>query len=165
MKSEAIQTEAPKAYILIGLPGSGKSTWMREIMKTGKFVVISTDDEIEKFAKESGLTYSQVFDAYIKTATSNMRGNLKTAISQGSSIIWDQTNMSAKKRKGIIQSLPKSYDKIAVVFQVDRGELENRLAKRAKEEGKFIPKHVIDNMEASFQMPTLDEGFKEIIRV
>lgn len=159
------QTSQPEAYVLVGLPGSGKTTWVNRMIKDAEYVVISSDDEIEKYAKSKGKTYSDVFAEYAKTATSIMQTNLRNAIRNNSNIIWDQTNMSAKKRKGIIQQIPKHYNKIAVVFQVDRKELEQRLNKRADETGKTIPLHIVDNMQKAFTMPTTEEGFHQIITV
>lgn len=163
MKISEIQ-KTPVAYILVGLPGSGKSTWVRSLMRNGgDYTVISSDDEIEAYARSKGLTYSDVFNDYVKTATSIMNAKFKEAVANSANIIWDQTNMSAKKRKTILQQLPKKYKKVAVVFRVDRAELQARLDKRAREEGKFIPQHVVDRMERSFEMPTKAEGFDEII--
>lgn len=155
----------PVAYILVGLPGSGKSTWIRQQMSDNNFTVVSTDDEIDKYAKSKGLTYSDVFQDYIKTATNVMNSNFRNAIANGQNIIWDQTNLSKKKRRSIIQQLPKSYKKIAVVFQVSNDELQRRLEKRAQDEGKHIPTHIVDNMRKTFEMPTKEEGFHEIIMV
>lgn len=153
----------PIAYILVGLPGSGKSTWIRNHKTKDDFVVISSDDEIEKYAKSQSKTYSEVFDEYIKTATKNMNQTFQNAVQNNSNIIWDQTNLSKNKRKGIIQKLPKHYKKIAVVFEVDAEELNSRLYNRAKTEGKHIPAFVIDNMKKSYEKPTKDEGFDEIL--
>lgn len=154
----------PVAYILVGLPGSGKSTWMRNLMSSDEeYVVVSSDDEIEKYAKSKGLTYSDVFDEYVKTATSLMNHKFKEAIQNNMNIIWDQTNMNSKKRRSILQQLSQRYRKVAVVFQVDDSELDRRLKKRAQEEGKHIPNHVIDSMRRSFEMPSRSEGFDEVI--
>lgn len=163
--TEIHNTNQKIAYVLVGLPGSGKSTWMRSINKDGDFVIVSSDDEIEKYAKEQGLTYSDVFDSYVKTATGLMNKKFKDAVAANQNIIWDQTNMTSKKRKGILQQIPRGYKKIAVVFQISEQELEARLAKREQEEGKHIPKHVIYSMAKSFEMPTTAEGFDQIIRV
>ena len=155
----------PIAYVLVGLPGSGKSTWMRGVNQNGDFVIVSSDDEIEKHAKDRGLTYSDVFDSYVKTATSLMNAKFKEAVAANQNIIWDQTNMTSKKRKGILQQIPRGYRKIAVVFQIDDQELERRLTKREQDEGKAIPKHIIYSMAKSFEMPTTAEGFDQIIKV
>jgi len=163
MKMSDIKKQ-PIAYVLVGLPGSGKSTWVRGINRDGDFVIVSSDDEIEKYAKDKGLTYSDVFSDYVKTATSLMQSKFKEAIAGNHNIIWDQTNMTSKKRKGILQQIPKNYKKIAVVFQIDEAELTARLEKRNREEGKHIPQSIIYSMAKSFEMPTTAEGFNEVIR-
>jgi gluconate kinase len=54
----------------------------------------------------------------------------------------------------------RDYEHIAVVFTTpDRAELDVRLAGRP---GKHIPKTVVDSMINGFEMPTEEEGFKEI---
>jgi predicted kinase len=52
------------------------------------------------------------------------------------------------------------YHHIAVVFKTPpREELDRRLANRP---GKEIPKHVLASMIKNFEIPTEEEGFKEI---
>lgn len=162
MKLSTIKTQ-PTIYVLVGLPASGKSTWIRENMDPQNFVIVSSDDEIDKHAKSKGLTYSDVFDSYIKTATKIMNETFRVAISERKSIIWDQTNMTIKKRKNILSQVPRNYGKIAVVFRIDDDELDRRLLKRAQDEGKHIPQHVIQSMAKSFEMPTTEEGFDKVI--
>ena len=65
--------------------------------------------------------------------------------------------MSDRLRK--FNMLP-GYDHIAVVFETpSRLELKRRLDSRP---GKDIPDAVIEGMLASFEMPSEEEGFKEI---
>jgi gluconate kinase len=74
-------------------------------------------------------------------------------------IIWDQTSTSVKARARKFNMLP-DYDHIAVVFKTpESDELAQRLASRP---GKNIPDHVIRSMIDNFEMPTEEEGFKEI---
>lgn len=157
--------EQPIAYILVGLPGSGKSTWTNEINRDGKFALISSDDHLERIARDSGKSYSDVFNDHIKAAGALMNADFRKAVADNRSIIWDQTNMTSKKRKGILQQIPNNYKKIAVVFQIDPVELERRLEKRGKETGKIIPNHILSSMAKSFEMPTRAEGFNEILVV
>ena len=48
-----------KLYVLVGVPGSGKSTWVKNQKWANDCVVVSTDEFVEDYAKECGLTYSE----------------------------------------------------------------------------------------------------------
>lgn len=149
----------PKCYQLIGIPGSGKSTWISNQDWAGDCVVVSTDNHVEDYAKSVGKTYSEVFADYMPTAVDLMAQDVVRAREQGKDIIWDQTSVNVKSRKRKFNMLP-NYEHIAVVFKTpEQKELYRRLFSRP---GKNIPDHVIAGMIASFQMPTEEEGFKEI---
>lgn len=167
MKIDKLAQTQPELYVLIGLPASGKSTWVANKTKSsGKsFTVISSDDIIQQRAEELGKTYDEVFQDNVAHAISQLRVNAERAFKNGDNIIWDQTNLSPKKRKGILHNVPKNYKKIAVVFEVDDTELTRRLTARAKDSGKSIPPHIITSMRTSFTAPSKSEGFDEIINV
>ena len=151
-----------KCYQLIGVPGSGKSTWIKNQDWAKNCVVVSTDEFVEDYAKEVGSTYNDVFDEYMPTAASMMAGKVVSTRKEGKDIIWDQTSVSVKSRKRKFKLLP-DYEHIAVVFNTpEMDELMQRLASRP---GKNIPLSVMDKMIRSFVMPTLDEGFSEILVV
>lgn len=151
----------PKLFMLIGVPGSGKSTWIRS--RNHDAVIVSTDDKIEAAAAAQGKTYNEVFDAEIKAATAAMREDVKQAVKDKRDIIWDQTNLTAKTRRGKMGQVPKSYERIALFFPTpDSEELQRRLASRP---GKTIPDHVIASMLASLQPPMIDEDFDAIYEV
>ena len=57
----------PTIYMLIGVPASGKSTWVEQ--NKGNALVISTDNLIEAYAANLGKTYNEVFKEQIKIAT------------------------------------------------------------------------------------------------
>ena len=153
----------PKCYQLIGVPASGKSTWYKnqdwlvEDKKDHKYV--STDQHVEGYALDQGKTYSEVFDEYMPTAVKQMMVNVNFAAALKMDIVWDQTSTTRASRARKFNALP-DYEHIAVVFRTpDRDELDVRLSGRP---GKHIPKNVIDSMIASWEEPSLEEGFKEI---
>jgi predicted kinase len=149
----------PKCYQLIGVPGAGKSTWVDSQDWTLPCAKVSTDKWVEIYAKEVGKTYSEVFDTFMPTAVELMAKEVVAAREAGRDIIWDQTSVNIKSRKRKFAMLPDYYH-IAVVFKTpEHTELMRRLMNRP---GKEIPDHVIASMIASFEMPTEDEGFKEI---
>ena len=149
----------PKCYQLIGVPGSGKSTWVSNQEWVSDCVVVSTDEFVEDYAKECGQTYSEVFADYMPKAVELMANKVVRAREAGKDIIWDQTSTTVKSRARKFNMLP-DYEHIAVVFKTpEHKELMRRLFSRP---GKEIPEHVIASMIASWEDPTLEEGFKEI---
>lgn len=152
----------PKLYMLVGIPGSGKSTWVSSQPWTKDCVYVSTDKHVEEYARSQGTTYSEVFDEYMSTAVSRMMEDVQKAREANKDIIWDQTNVSKKSRAKKLDVL-YNYDAIAVYFNTpDRDTLRFRLDNRP---GKTIPWRVITQMAGNLQEPTLDEGFAEIWQI
>jgi predicted kinase len=149
----------PACYQLIGVPGAGKSTWIKNQDWALGLTVVSTDMWVELYAKEQGKTYSEVFDEYMPTAVDLMAKQVVFAREHGHTIIWDQTSTTTASRAKKFRMLP-DYDHIAVVFRTpERSELDVRLSGRP---GKHIPKNVVDAMIDGWEEPSEEEGFKEI---
>ena len=149
----------PKCYQLIGVPASGKSTWVAEQDWALTCSCISTDKWVEIYAKEVGQPYAEVFKDFMPTAVALMAKEVIAARELGRDIIWDQTSTTIASRARKFNMLP-DYEHIAIVFRTPpRDELDVRLSGRP---GKHIPKNVIDDMIAGWEDPTEEEGFKEI---
>ena len=149
----------PKCYQLIGVPGVGKSTWIKNQEWMQDMPIVSTDHFVEEYAKEQGKTYSQVFTDYMPIAVRLMVNQALICQANNMDLVWDQTSTTQVSRLRKFNTLPK-YEHIAIVFRTpDRDELDVRLASRP---GKHVPKTVIDDMIANWEEPTLDEGFTEI---
>ena len=148
-----------RCYQMIGVPGSGKSTWIKNQDWALGLTVVSTDDFVESYAKTQGKSYSEVFDDYMPTAVDLMSKVVVHAREHGHDVIWDQTSTTVKSRARKFRMLP-DYEHIAVVFKTpEKEELARRLASRT---GKNIPDHVMRSMIDHFERPTQEEGFREI---
>jgi predicted kinase len=148
-----------KCYQLIGVPGSGKSTWVNNQDWALPCAKVSTDKWVEIYAKEVGRTYNEVFDSFMPTAVELMAKEVTVARELSRDIIWDQTSTSVKSRKKKFHMLP-DYEHIAVVFKTPpASELTKRLASRP---GKNIPWDIVSGMINNWEEPTEEEGFKEI---
>lgn len=151
----------PRLYMLIGVPASGKSTWIKN-QNFGDAIIASSDAYIDQVAAKSGKTYNDVFKDNIDKANQFVQAQVRTAIHNDKDLVWDQTNTSKKSRRGKLAQVPENYEKIAVFFPTpDMLELNRRLASRS---GKNIPHHVMNQMIGSLEPPDPDEGFDSIIQ-
>ena len=149
----------PKVYVLVGVPGSGKSTWIKNQDWALGLTIVSTDAFVEDYARAQGKTYNEVFKEYMPTAIDLMIEQVVFAREHGHTVIWDQTSTTVKSRKKKFNMLP-DYEHIAVVFKTPNPlELAIRLKNRP---GKNIPQHVINSMISGCEDPTLDEGYAEV---
>ena len=152
----------PKCYQLVGVPAAGKSTWIKDQDWALGLTVVSTDPFVEDYARLQGKTYSEVFEEYMPQAVELMAQQVVFAREHGHTVIWDQTSTTVKSRERKFRMLP-DYEHIAIVFSTPpMEELNRRLASRP---GKIIPPEVVQGMIDNFEMPTEEEGFKEIWRV
>ena len=149
----------PKLYVLVGVPGSGKSTWVSQQEWTSRCAYISTDQYVEAYATGLNKTYNEVFEEVMPTCVRQMTDAVIIARANQQDIIWDQTSTTIASRKKKFNMLPDYY-KIAVVFSVpETEEHKRRLTSRP---GKIVPQRVIIQMINDYLSPTLEEGFNEI---
>jgi predicted kinase len=149
----------PKAYILVGVPGSGKSTWSRSQEWVNQCEYVSSDAFIDAHAHDVGKTYNEVFAEFIGPATELMTKQVIEAVKVKRDIIWDQTNTTVNSRRKKFIMLP-GYYMIAVLFRTpEPDELDKRLSSRI---GKQIPKEVMDKMISGLEEPSEQEGFDEV---
>lgn len=152
----------PTVYMMVGVPGSGKSTWLSQ-QDLSNAVVLSTDNYIEHFAKLNNTTYTEIFKKVIGEATRLMQEDLRKAIAEQKDIYWDQTNLTAKTRAGKLAQIPSTWHKVAVYFPTPPdAELKRRLESRP---GKTIPANVVLGMKSQLEMPSESEGFDQVVVV
>lgn len=157
----------PVVYMLIGPPGIGKSTYIKEtLLPYGEYTVVSTDDIFEEKGKKLGLSYNEAFIEFdFKEVEKEFFVKLKIAITERQDIIIDRTNMALKFRRKVLNLFPKEYIKIGILFDFsNREKLDAQLSKRLSETGKYISKKTVDRMLESYKEPTLDE-FDQIIKI
>ena len=150
----------PEAIFLVGIPTSGKSTFSSNT-KYRNYVRVSSDDILQEIAKERQQSYNTIFKANIRFAQIAMMKVLRKAVEENQSLIWDQTNLTKKQRREKLKHIPPHYKKTAVYFVID---LKTALKRNTQRPGKVIPPEVLERMIGEFEIPTLEEGFSEVIR-
>ena len=141
-----------KVYVMCGLPGSGKTTIARQIAADLDAVVISSDSIREELYGDESVqgNPSVVFEAFYNKA--------HEAISHGSGVILDATNIKRKDRRKIFAEFPNETI-IAVIVNTPIEICFERNAKRSR----VVPEHAIRRMWDNFEIPTIEEGFNSII--
>lgn len=150
-----------KLYVMVGVPASGKSTWIENQEWAKDIPVVSTDRFVEAYAKQHGKTYTEVFEEYMPIAVKLMANQVLICQANNKDVIWDQTSTTVATRAKKLRMLPEYY-KIAVVFKTPpTQELLERLASRP---GKDVPWDVVSKMAQQLEAepPTKEEGFDEI---
>ena len=129
------------AYVMCGVPGSGKTT-------TSK-----------KMAEEQGLERFSFDEMRCFRLESFMLPAVE-ALKEGKSVVLDTVNLRANVRKKVLQALADIPCKKVVVFMDT--PLDECIRRNANREA-HLPEHVIQSTYRSLQKPTLDEGWDEII--
>lgn len=158
----------PMCTVMVGLPGTGKSTIVDSLPKDEYTFTYSTDIYIDRWARLRGTTYDEVFDELIDAATKYMNDHLDGAIRQRRDVIWDQTNIGKRKRRKIVNRMQTSGYTVKCICIIppeaghfsDLKDWKHRLANRT---GKTIPEGVLSNMYRNFAIPSQDEGFDEVV--
>ena len=159
----------PHLYMFVGLPGSGKSTFRRDLIHkhigdVRSTIILSTDDYIEMEAQRSGSTYNEVFQSTMGAAGEHLDRMLKTALDGKHNIVWDQTNLTAKTRSKKLKKIPDDYYKAAVYMKTSKDHILATNDER-KLTGRAIPNNILNAMIDQIVRPEIHEGFESIIEI
>jgi predicted kinase len=149
-----------KLILLIGIPLSGKSTFIRE--NYPNTIVISRDELVmEVFGSND---YNKAFrEVNHKEVDKLLNSRLVSASQSNEDVIIDMTNMTSKRRKSTLIHFTNFY-KEAIVFPIlSDEEYERRNKIRTVTENKSIPISILKSMMDTYEAPTKDEGFDDIV--
>jgi len=149
----------PELVMLIGIPGSGKSTWISKVNKNNKYMVVSPDD-IRRELTGDVSDQSQNAKVWFET-----KRRVKEALNNGQDVMLDAVMSSSKNRKDFIEDLPPAQLK-AKVFYVDPEVSKERISKDI-ESGKDranVPPEIVDKMHAELmaKVKLLDGGILDV---
>lgn len=145
-----------KLFIMVGVPGSGKSTYCRNHVQRGeryisrdtiRFSKVSLEEKY--FSKEK-----EVFKEFCK--------QINEALEKGINVYADATHISKKSRAKLIKNI-KGYDSLCAVVvntPVETALIQNE---HRKDTRRYVPESIIRKMVAQLEIPTKEEGFDEII--
>lgn len=143
----------PTLYIMIGIPGSGKTTYAKKNLHEA--VYIGTDAIRKKlYGKEMTIRgWRKIRRMVPKLAACHLR--------KGRDVVVDCTNITVHNRKRYFRHLPKDTSVVAVFLDTPvQNAIENN-RKRARN----VPVPGIIYKYLCIQHPSLMEGFAEIRRI
>ena len=146
----------PTLILLVGVPGSGKTTYAKDYIERNANTIHLSSDAIRKelYGDENIQgNPGEVFTLMQKRAIE--------ALNNGIDVIYDATNITRKDRSGIIGVCPK-FAKIEC--HIVWAPIEECI-KRDVERKRTVGKEVIDRMLKRFQAPWYDEGLDNIVTI
>lgn len=146
----------PKFIMLVGIPGSGKSTHAKSLSRNKNAIHLSSDSIRAELYGDEAIqgNPSEVFEI--------MHKRTLEALADGINVIYDATNITRKDRASIMSKIPKYVE---TECHIVWAPIETCIERDSKRE-RSVGKDVIDRMLKRFQAPYYDEGFDsiEIIR-
>jgi predicted kinase len=149
------QAEKTTFTMLIGVPGSGKSSYRAQL--PSETVIVSRDDLLHTLTNESHYRKAwekQVSEGLGAQINQHLQTHFRQAVSEQRSIVVDMTNLTRKSRVEWLSCLPDRYHKQALVFVSDDRAIYQRNRDRAH---KALPNNVIKEMLMKFEHPLFDE--------
>ena len=148
-------------YVLIGVPGTGKTTFVRERMLPAmsastkvvsidaiRFSMIKSQDEY--FENEAA-----VWAEFIK--------QIKQSLEENNNTIVDATHINYFSRKKLFHALGDSITDVKIIGIVLLNNLLTCLDRNSKRTGLAnVPEKAIRNLYDNFTEPQFSEGFHEI---
>lgn len=138
---------------MIGMAGSGKTTIAKEMTNNNNNIIHISSDSLRR--EILGDTSSQSNNEEI---FNEMRSRTIKALNNGKSVVYDATNTNRRRRKALIQSLPKNVKKTAHYIATNYSDTIVRNKKR----DRVVPEHVINKMYKTLHIPTYSEGWSDI---
>ena len=143
-----------KNIVIIGMPGSGKTTFVGELASKNKYSVVSTD---VVRVKNKGIEEKEVWPKVYA-----MIGEI---LENEDDVIFDATNVTKKVRdrfKENIGKYVKEYELYGYFFPTFYEVCIKRVDKRNRKPNElFIPLDVIESYGNVVYPPTYEENFKE----
>lgn len=146
-----------KLFIMCGVPGSGKSTWVKSHVDYSHQIWVSRDEIRFSLLGENDAYFSKEDEVYNIFVTT-----INYYLEKGMDVFADATHLSKSSRSKLLNKIKYCKDNVEVIWIKE--SLETCLKRNDLREGlSFVPKGQIKRMFECFEAPTFSEyPFKQI---
>ena len=145
--------ENKSVYMMVGIPGSGKSTWIRQ-NRVDDWVVISPDQILEE---RYGYEWTPERAAEAWAESYQRFGAL---LLEDKTMVWDATFTSPMMRSAILHIAKGIGYRVKAIFC--KTNIDLCLSRNLKRDREPVPESTIRRMADSLIVPSTEEGFDEI---
>lgn len=149
-------SDKPLMIMLIGLPGSGKTTIAQKLAQAYNAVICSSD------TKRKELYGDESIQGDPKEVFINLHKDILHFLREGKNVIYDATNIRRKNRESFLGFLKQNNVSCYRIAWVVVPPLEECLT-RDQERERSVGKEVIMRMVQAFEFPQYFEGWNEIL--
>jgi len=142
--------------LLVGLPYSGKSTYVENEVKDGT-VIVSRDVIIESIGE--GANYNEKWKSVNQDDVDEALKDVFELAKRNTNVVVDMTHMSKKSRRRTLAQFGKEWGRECIVFLPSLTTINQRTLLR---KDKYIDSKVIGDMIERFYPPVYGEGFDKI---
>ena len=147
-----------RLYIMIGCPGSGKTTFAKNVLLapgTSPSVYISRDEIRFSLLKEGEDYFTREKEVYREFIF-----QIYDALKKNKNVIVDATHLNTKSRNKLFKNIPNDLSNVEVVAIYMRTPLEICIERNEKRKGTkaYVPIENLRKMFFAIQPPTIEEN-------
>ena len=141
--------------IMIGFPGSGKSSYAKKYLLTNNSVYLSSDQiRIDMYGFEDQTHNGEVFE--------RMKRETILALQNGFDVIYDATNLVRKRREALIKDIKNRISNVEINAYLCCTPINIVLERNMTRTERHLPWDKLEQMIKSIEPPMYYEGFDNI---
>ncbi|KAF5841136.1 hypothetical protein DUNSADRAFT_14312, partial [Dunaliella salina] len=177
-------TSSCELIMMVGLPGSGKSTWAQHFMLAHpekRYMLLGPEMVLDQMrllglrqasrtAAQGALDGSLVLESYMGVATAALNQLLVRAVELPRNYILDQTNVSASKRAARLAPFCAAGYQVKAALAAPLLDWLHYFQETSRQDGggmRLMPEQVMAELMAGFEVPFPGgpEGFSDVLIV
>jgi predicted kinase len=153
-----VSESGPVVFLLVGLTGSGKTTYAQRELEPQGAVRLSVDEVVHERHGRYGVDYPEhTYFEKEAPVVDELHGQLVELIAEGRDVVWDHGLWPRKDRDAMKELVESAGGRWRLLyFPVERDELLRRLAERNRRgdaNALIVTPEALDDFFARFEAP------------